>query len=119
MSRQLPTDCLNTIFEYLDDKVDLRSCLLVNCLWCEVSVPILWTSIRNYNTLIACLSNEPKEILHKNEIIISTPTSKSPLFNYVTFIKNLSIYRVCRNIKNILNNHQPIRFDSSEYIVVV
>ncbi len=26
MPRQLPADCLNEIFEYLEDKVDLRSC---------------------------------------------------------------------------------------------
>src|SRR6266498_1235696 len=73
------------------DKVSLHSCLLVNRFWCEVSVPILWTSIQNYNTLIACLPNESKEILYENEIIISTPTSK-PLFNYVTFIKSLSMF---------------------------
>src|SRR6266498_2730922 len=109
MPYQLPADCLNDIFESLEDKVDLRSCLLVNRLWCEVSVPMLWTSIQNYNTLIACLSDESKEILHKNEIIFSTPTSKSPLFNYATFIKNLSMYKMCRNIKNIL-----ISFDSNE-----
>jgi len=113
MPRQLPADCLNTTFEYLE-KADLRSCLLVSRLWCEVSVPILWTSIQNYNTLIACLPIESKEILFKNEIIISTPTSKSPLFNYATFIKNLSLCKMCRNIKNILTS-----FDSNEYIIVV
>src|SRR6266542_5243499 len=101
MPCQLPADCLNNIFEHLENKMDLRSFLLVNRLWCEVSVPILWTSIQNYNTLIACLPIESKEILFKNEIIISTPTSKSPLFNYATFIKNLSLCKMCRNIKNI------------------
>ena len=30
MPCQLPADCLNEVFEYLEDKVDLRSCLLVN-----------------------------------------------------------------------------------------
>ena len=39
---QLPVDCLNEIFEYLeDDKVTLQSCLLVNRFWCEISVRIL------------------------------------------------------------------------------
>ena len=45
---QLPADCLNEIFEYLDeysDKVTLRSCLLVNRLWCEISVKILWRNV--------------------------------------------------------------------------
>src|SRR5687768_16842309 len=100
-------DCLYEIFELLEDKADLRSCLLVNRLWCEVSVPILWTSIQNYNTLIACLSKESKEILYKNEIVISTPTSKPPLFNYVTFIKSLSIYEIVRKNPNI-NNRKNI-----------
>ncbi len=69
MPCRLPADCLNDIFEYLE-KEDLRSYLLVDRLWCEISVPILWTDIQNFNTLIACLPNESKEILCKNEIII-------------------------------------------------
>src|SRR5438034_6512309 len=81
---QLPVDCLNEIFEYLEeDKETLRSCLLVNRLWSEVSVRILWRSVRNYRTLIACLPNESREVLRKNGINISTPT-KSPLYNYIT-----------------------------------
>src|SRR5947209_1997084 len=101
---QLPTDCLNEIFEYLEeDKVTLRSCLLVNRLWCEVSVRILWRSIRNYNTLIACLPDESKEILSKNGIIIST--SKSPMFNYASFCKVLSVYQVS---SELLKNQQLI-----------
>ena len=112
MPSQLPVDCLNEIFEYLDDRVDLHSCLLVNHFWCEVSVQILWKSIQNYNTLIACLSDESKQVLHMNEIIISTPTSKHPLFNYVTFIKNLSMNDIFRNILRItfqdFNNYKCI-----------
>ena len=38
---------LNETFEYLEEvKVTLYSCLLVNHLWCETSVRILWRSIR-------------------------------------------------------------------------
>src|SRR5436305_865640 len=70
---QLSADCLNEIFEYLEnDAVTLRSCLLVNRLWCKVSVRILWRRIRNYNTLIACLPNDSKDILFKNGVITST-----------------------------------------------
>ncbi len=85
MSCQLPADPLNENFEYLGDEreeVALHSCLLVNRLWCEVSDPILWTNIQNYNTLFACLTNESKEILYKNEIIISTSTSKPASSNF-------------------------------------
>src|SRR5437764_12697954 len=99
---QLPADCLNEIFEYLEaDKVTLRSCLLVNRLWCEVSVRILWRSIRNYSTLIACLPNDSREILSKNEIIISTSVSRSPMFNYASFCKVLSISQVNRKVKQL------------------
>ncbi|RIA81249.1 hypothetical protein C1645_837311 [Glomus cerebriforme] len=106
---QLDADCLNEIFEYLEDDItSLSSCLLVSRLWCKISVRTLWRSVRNHKTLIACLSNESKEILYKNGIIISNPTSKPPLFNYVAFIKNLSIYKIDNIIKNILTNYQSI-----------
>jgi len=60
---QLPADCLNEIFEYFEyDNDTLRSCLLVNRLWCELSVRILWKDDSNWNyvTLISCLPNESK-----------------------------------------------------------
>src|SRR4051812_2416227 len=97
---QLSSDCLNDIFEYLnDDKYTLHSCILVNRLWCEISVKFFWRNgwdynISNFSTLIACLPNESKEILNKNGIIISTPTSKFPIFNYASFCKDLSINQV-------------------------
>jgi len=119
MPCQLPIDCLNEIFEYLEDKADLRSCLLVNRLWCETSVPFLWTNIQNFNTLIACLPNESKEILYKNEILISAPTSKPPLFNYVSFIKNLSMTETGRKIKIILNKYEPIDSVNNKRIVIL
>src|ERR1044071_2386135 len=94
MSCQLPTDCLDKIFEYLEeDKVSLRSCLLVNRLWCQVAVRILWRNIWNFSrheyrshheyltlqvyvpipstifdTLIACLPNKSKDLLRTNGI---------------------------------------------------
>ncbi len=58
--------------------------------------------------MIACLPIESKEILYKNEII-STLTSNLPLFNYVTFIKNLSINEIIVNISRI---RQPITSQS-------
>src|SRR5438105_3558837 len=105
----MSADCLNEIFEYLeDDKVTLRSCLLVNRLWCEVSVRILWRRIRNYNTLIACLPKESIDILSKNGINTSTSASKPPMFNYISFCKFLSFSQVSRNIRKLLKNQQSI-----------
>src|SRR5436305_1382436 len=114
---QLSFDCLNEIFEFLENKnKTLRSCLLVNRLWCEVAVRILWKHVHNYlnfRTLIACLPNESKEILHKNGITILTPTSKPPMFNYASFCKVLSINQVNYLIRKLLESQQSI---PSEYI---
>src|ERR1051325_892843 len=100
---QLPIDCLNEIFEYLEeDGFTLHLCLLVNRLWCEVSVRILWRSIRNYNTLIACLPNESKEILTRNGIITSTLVA--PMFNYPSFCKVLSVSNVNNEIDKLFKN---------------
>src|ERR1700722_18609886 len=111
---QLPVDCLNEIFEYLEDEnLTLRSCLLVNRLWCKLAVGILWRDVYNYcslniRTLIACLPNESKEILRNNEIIISAPTSNPPTFNYASFCKVLSNNQVKYLIKKLLENQLSI-----------
>ncbi|RIA84325.1 hypothetical protein C1645_832438 [Glomus cerebriforme] len=116
MSCQLPTDCLNEIFEHLkNDKLTLHSCLLVNRLWCKISIGILWKNIWNFrysiyyvhqpkvaskvvSTLVTCLSEESKELLYKNNIFIPTPTSKPPLFDYASFCKGLPIDDICQII---------------------
>jgi hypothetical protein len=112
---QLIADCLNNIFEYLDDdKNTLYSCLLVNHQWCEVAVRILWRNAwyfkdnRDYkphvplsviNTLIACLPKESKDFLEKEKFYIISPTQKPPLFNYPSFIKIITIYGVYQMIE--------------------
>src|SRR6266516_853118 len=120
MSCQLPADCLNEIFEYLEkDRVSLHSCLLVNRLWCEVSVRILWRYIfgsieyivhihkssqpsQLLSTLISCLPRESKDLLHKNEIFIQAPTSKPPLFNYPAFCRVIPICNTAEMINSAL-----------------
>src|SRR5437016_2462626 len=98
-------DCLNEIFECLeDDKFTLHSCILVNLLWCKVSMRILWRNNYNYSTLISCLPNESKEILYENGIVISTPTSEPPIFNCASFCKVISIKQVHYEIMELLSN---------------
>src|SRR6266542_4141730 len=110
-------------FEYLEgDIFTLHSCLLVNRLWCKVSVRILWRdtteyNYRTYNTLITCLSDESKEILCRNGIIISTST-KFPTFNYASFCKNLSINQVYYGIEWLLEKQQQ-NLSNKTHIVVV
>src|SRR5438034_5759139 len=60
------------------------------------------------STLISCLPNESKEILHKNDIFISTPTSKPPLFDYVSFCKVLSVSDISRIIHEVLKRDTSI-----------
>src|SRR5688572_11572142 len=104
MPHQLPFECLSEIFKYLNAYA-LRSCLLVNRFWCKVSVPILWTSIRNYDTLIACLPNQSKEIFYKKQITFIT-SKPPPLFNYVVYIKYLNVSEIGSKIENLLKNNQ-------------
>src|SRR5688572_2046880 len=120
MAFQLPTDCLNDIIEYLEqDVISLRSCLLVNRLWCTIAVRILWRDVWNIHihysgmgislsvlsTLIACLPNESKSLLHESGIFIQTPTPKSPLFDYISFIKSLTFYKIEYIVQETLINH--------------
>ncbi|RIA87519.1 hypothetical protein C1645_878001 [Glomus cerebriforme] len=108
---QLPADCLNEIFKYLDeDKVVLQSTLLVNRLWSEISVRELWKSIININTLIDCIPNESKEILRENGILILT--SKHPMFNYPSFCKSLSVNQLNYKIKQWLNRERERQSNS-------
>ncbi len=99
MPCQVSADSLSEIIKHLEEEVTLHSCLLVNRFCCKASVRILWKSIWNHNTLIACLPKESKEILIKNGIIISIPTSKPPLFNYISFIKRLQLLKSIRTLK--------------------
>src|SRR6266496_5957972 len=124
MPCQLLTDCLYEVLEFLeDDKSTLYSCLLVNRLWCEISIRILWRDVLSVkytayhqsdvssqilNTLISCLPNESKELLQKHEIFISIPISKSPLFNYVLFCKFLSIHEIDLMIQHALESQETI-----------
>src|SRR4051812_15091509 len=102
---QLPIDCLNEIFEYLkDDKVSLHSCLLVNHLWCEVSVRILWRDVckynKSYDTLISCLPNESKEILSKNELLFKLQNLQCLIMQ--DFAKLYQLLWFIIRLKNIL-----------------
>ncbi|POG68094.1 hypothetical protein GLOIN_2v1878611 [Rhizophagus irregularis DAOM 181602=DAOM 197198] len=83
MASRLPADCLKEILEYLEkDKFSLHSCLLVNRLWCKISVRILWRNIWTINLvgyehrlkveksilnmLIICLPNKSKKYLQSS-----------------------------------------------------
>ncbi|PKC12324.1 hypothetical protein RhiirA5_411988 [Rhizophagus irregularis] len=124
---KLPADCLSEIFKYFEeDQITLHSCLLVNRLWCEISVKLLWRDVwdystSNYDTLIACLPNESKEILYNNGIMVSTSNSKLPVFNYASFCKILSIDRIYNKVEQLLLKSKkyiiPRDLDDKTFIV--
>ncbi|CAI2168349.1 2563_t:CDS:2 [Funneliformis geosporum] len=87
---QIPIDILYEILEHIeDDRMTLFSCLLVNHIWCKISVRILWKNIQNFDTLVACLPNESIEKLRRISVYVTTPT-KPLLFNYAIFVKYFS-----------------------------
>src|SRR6266540_2330057 len=122
------------IIEYLEeDVISLGSCLLVNRFWCRVTVGILWRNVWNIlnykpyqkyvsssilSTLTACLPNESKNLLYTNGILIPMPTSKPPLFNYISFIKVLLYDKLERMIGNALTlNNERIYTSHDKHLV--
>src|SRR4051794_26237450 len=101
----LPADCLVEIFQYFEQDSrrmhNLRSCILVNRLWCDTAVPILWKNpigiswefkgveylFDRYNprtnefwerfarTTFSCLPIESKELIKKNGIRLNIKLS--------------------------------------------
>ncbi|GBC01041.1 hypothetical protein RclHR1_04040011 [Rhizophagus clarus] len=99
------------IFEELNDKKSLYSCVLVNRTWCEAAMPILWRNPGQYfmtnkskkilfNVISLHLSKESRNILKEqvNDDFI-TKIYQQPLFNYIKFWKYLNLFL----IENIIN----------------
>src|SRR2546423_9066750 len=101
---KLNKDILFLLFEELQyDSKSLFSCLLVNRLWCETVVPILWKNpwcydinYRNksslYNIVTLSLSDDIKEILKSEGVqFTSTIMQKPLLFDYLSFCRSMNI----------------------------
>ncbi|CAG8479618.1 23816_t:CDS:2 [Cetraspora pellucida] len=121
---RLPADCLEDIFKYLSDDTDsLYSCLLVNKLWCQIVIRILWKNPWNLNskpkynritswacitrTLISLIPDTSKQILKRNGVeipplIVSSQLS-SPIYNYLGFCKSLSLKEIHRVRREFLD----------------
>ncbi|RIA87825.1 hypothetical protein C1645_827250 [Glomus cerebriforme] len=106
-SGDLP-ELLNNIIQYFrNDFSTLRSCILVNRLWCRLTIPLLWKNPfsllipKNYHYIEIFLYNLSEEDKTQfNEIGINKnifPTNT--LFNYPSFIKCLKITEVVYSIK--------------------
>ncbi|EXX53059.1 uncharacterized protein OCT59_029381 [Rhizophagus irregularis] len=93
---KLNRDILYLIFKELqDDKKTLISCLTVNKIWCETTVPILWKNPWKFlkgkklllNVIISHLSDESRNSLSINYLI----NYQKPFFNYIRFCRHLNI----------------------------
>ncbi|RIA82121.1 hypothetical protein C1645_788981, partial [Glomus cerebriforme] len=93
----LPTDVLIEIFSHLvDDYKTLQSCVLVNRIWCENSVPSLWsqpfldlTPSTIIDVYLTCLTESEKTYLADNDIIGVPSRRRVPTFDYVSFLCHL------------------------------
>src|ERR1043165_1410723 len=91
---KLNVDCLYLIFNELTNKNSLYPFILVNKEWYNMAVPILckkysWNEMNEdlekklYNTILSCLPSSSKQLISENDIKL--PSTKTPLFNYVSF----------------------------------
>ncbi|CAG8516313.1 8365_t:CDS:1 [Cetraspora pellucida] len=107
MAPRLYTDCLVKIFSFLrDDHSSLHSCALVNHLWCQNAIPLLWEDPldskkldgRNekhkryslVNTYISGLPQVSHKVL-KGEKIMLPPISRPPTFEYASYLRKLDL----------------------------
>src|SRR5688572_8465611 len=95
---KLNKDILFLLFEELqNDSKSLFSCLLVNRLWSDTVIPILWRNpwccIKKeslYNIVIFSLPSDIKESLKSQGIQLFPFSHQSPLFDYLSFCKSIN-----------------------------
>src|SRR6266498_1877213 len=100
---KLNKDVLFSLFKELqDDSKSLFSCLMVNKLWCETMIPVLWENPWRYNVsyyyksslyyiIIFYLSNDIKEFLTRQGIQLPSTSYQSLLFDYLSFCKSINM----------------------------
>ncbi|GBC06339.1 hypothetical protein RclHR1_06780003 [Rhizophagus clarus] len=100
---KLNEDILFLIFEELkNDSKSLFSCLMVNKLWCEIGIPILWKDPWNYKinynnkaylfTIITFyLSDDIKDFLERQGVQLPSVSAQSLSFDYLSFCRSINI----------------------------
>src|SRR6266496_5713687 len=100
---KLNKDVLFLIFEELqDDSKSLFSSLMVNKLWCETVIPILWRNPWCYDinysnksylfiTIAFYLSDDTKESLIRQGIQLPSISHQSFLFDYLSFCRSINV----------------------------
>src|SRR2546430_2372885 len=103
---KLNKDILFLIFEELQhDSKSLFLCLMVNKLWCETVIPILWRNPWRYSinykkslyyVITSYLPDITKEFLTRQGVQLFQILQQPLLFDYLSFCKSVNV--------NILNN---------------
>ncbi|GBB90140.1 hypothetical protein RclHR1_01700003 [Rhizophagus clarus] len=121
---KLNEDILFIIFEELQHSSKfLFSCLMVNRLWCETAIPVLWRrpwhyaiNYHNksslYSIITSCLSNDIKDYLTKKGIKIS---GQSLAFDYLSFCMSIDI-SIIDDIISIESSSEYDRFILQEEV---
>ncbi|CAG8492086.1 2957_t:CDS:1 [Acaulospora morrowiae] len=129
----LPADIVSETLEHLhSDLKSMRSCILVNRMWCKVAIQILWRSPSHYKslansskfwsriayTVISCLIQSSTgnliEILEmeKDSSQFSNLRSRTPpLFDYLLFWRFLSLSDISNIKKYICLEDKPTFVD--------
>ncbi|UZO26844.1 uncharacterized protein OCT59_019057 [Rhizophagus irregularis] len=105
-SGDLPELMYKIIKYFQNDYSTLYSCILVNRLWCRLTIPLLWEDpfsipTKNYNFIeiyLHDLNDDFKTKLNEYEIINKTLPSNI-LFNYTGFLKYMNIYKFITSIE--------------------
>src|SRR4051794_28410303 len=99
---QFNKDILYLTFEELqNDSKSLFSCLMVNRIWCETVIPILWKNPWHYSInysnkshlfiiFISCLPNDIKEFLTSIGIQLPSISYQPLLFDYLSFCRSIN-----------------------------
>ncbi|CAB5217430.1 unnamed protein product [Rhizophagus irregularis] len=114
-SGDLP-ELINEIIQYFrNDFSTLYSCILINRIWCRLTIPILWENpfsipTKNYQFIEMYLNEEDKKKLYEYGINIKIPINNNnpnnnnnnnnkTLFNYPNFIKILNLREIQLSIE--------------------
>ncbi|PKC72602.1 hypothetical protein RhiirA1_452115 [Rhizophagus irregularis] len=122
-SGDLP-ELTNEIIQYFrNDFLTLHSCILVNRLWCRITIPLLWENPfskkypKNYHFIeiyFSKLNEDDKTKLNEYGIITELLfPSMNTLFNYPNFIQHLNTYEVCNSIETWSTNKMVSNFDNN------
>ncbi|PKK66830.1 hypothetical protein RhiirC2_784296 [Rhizophagus irregularis] len=91
--------------ELQDDSISLFSCLMVNRLWCETVIPILWRNpwcydIDYYNKnylfkiIVSYLSDDIKEFLTRQGIQLLTVSRQLLMFDYLSLCRSIDAHTI-------------------------